>query len=67
MINSKEERHGLSECPYEFYREWIADPEAARAKVEAITRQSVGTDECPIEGIPVAGKANKPTKLTEAA
>ncbi len=60
MINSKEEKHGMSECPYEFYRDWIADPEAMRTKVRAITRQSVGTDECPIEGIPLVGKGAAP-------
>jgi amidase len=66
MINSKEEQHGMSECPYEFYREWIADPEAMRKKVESITRQSVGTEECPIEGIPIIGHAAAPTKLSDA-
>lgn len=68
MINSKEEKHGMSECPYEFYRDWIADPEAMRVKVQAITRQSVGTDECPIEGIPLVGSDKAPdTSITADA
>jgi amidase len=51
-INSREDAKGLAACPYDFYKKWITDPEGAREMVESITRTTVGTDECPMPGIP---------------
>jgi amidase len=52
MINSGESAKGLAACPYDFYSKWIADPEGTREMVEAMTRSTAGTAECPVTGIP---------------
>lgn len=57
LINSGQTDKGVAECPYEFYRNWVTNPGKTRETVEEITRHTVGTAACPIEGLP-NGKSN---------
>lgn len=43
---------GLSECPFEFYREWVNNSKATQEKVESFTRKEPGVACAPIPGIP---------------
>lgn len=49
---SKENRVGVADCAFDFYRDWVEHPEQVRSQMESLTRRSPGVRSAPIDDIP---------------
>jgi amidase len=53
VVQSGEGEKGIAECPFDFYRQWVENPEGAQRQVEELTRSTLGTEDAPVEALAV--------------
>ncbi|RKT82247.1 amidase [Saccharopolyspora antimicrobica] len=43
---------GIADCPFDFYRNWVTDPQRAQKEVESFTRDTIGVRDCEVGSLP---------------
>lgn len=49
---SKEDDFGKADCAFQFYQDWVQDPQKVKTEIEKMTRKYPGVKSAPIDGIP---------------